>query len=79
VAIPIHAPATCQHLEHAFRRALAGLLIIGFHHQFERGCPRQLIGDISDESIAGDHAEADAADHRDILLACQLVTGEEVL
>jgi MarR family transcriptional regulator, organic hydroperoxide resistance regulator len=48
VPIPIHAAAICQHLERAFRRPLACLLVIGLHRQFERGCPRQLIGDIED-------------------------------
>ena len=77
--IPIHAPATCQPLEHTFRRPLAGLLVIGLHHQFECGGPRQLIGDICDQAIAGNHAEADAADQGDIARSCRLVTGEEVL
>src|SRR5262245_56981246 len=65
--------------QHAFRRPLAGLLVIGLHRQFERGCPWQLIGDMFDEAIAGHHAEADAADHSDVPLLCRLVTGEEVL
>src|SRR5436309_14722012 len=77
--ISIHTPTARQHLEHALRRPLACLLVIGFHRQFERGCPWQLIGDIFDQSIAGNHTEADATDQSDIPLSCRLVTGEEVL
>src|SRR4029079_14780045 len=73
------APTTCQHLEPALGRRLACLLVIGLHRQFERSRPRQLIGDVFDQSMAGDHAEAYAADQSDIPLSRCLVTGEEVL